>query len=134
VNEIRNTNEALQNDWSIKFHSCENDQLICYTKESPDGSNLILTIVNLDPYYTQSGFVTLPLDELKIPLDRGYEAEDLLTGARYLWNGPRNYVELNPAKMPGTRLENSTQAKDRIRLRLLSLARSPGGNILHPIF
>ena len=101
VNGIRNTNEALQNDWSIRFHSCENDQLICYTKESPDGGNLILTIVNLDPYYTQSGFVTLPLDELKIPLDRGFEAEDLLTGARYLWNGPRNYVELNPAKMPG---------------------------------
>jgi starch synthase (maltosyl-transferring) len=25
----------------------------------------------------------------------------LLTGERYLWNGPRNYVELNPNKQPG---------------------------------
>ena len=101
INEIRKDNAALQNDWSIRFHSTENEQLIGYTKESDDRSNLILVVVNLEPHYTQSGFVTLPLQELEIPLDRGYEAEDLLTGARYLWNGPRNYVELNPAKLPG---------------------------------
>jgi starch synthase (maltosyl-transferring) len=101
VNEIRKENPALQSDWSLKFHFTENDQLICYTKESEDRSNLILVVVNLDPHHTQSGFVTLPLDELQIPQDRGYEAEDLLTGARYMWNGPRNYVELNPSKLPG---------------------------------
>jgi starch synthase (maltosyl-transferring) len=101
VNEIRRENTALQSDWELKFHVGENDQLICYTKESEDKSNLILTVVNLDPHHTQSGFVTLPLEELQIPQDRGYEAEDLLTGARYLWNGPRNYVELNPSRMPG---------------------------------
>ena len=101
VNAIRNSNEALQSDWSLRFHPIENDQILCYTKESEDRSNLILTVVNLDPYYTQSGFVTLPLDELQIPYDRGYEAEDLLTGERYLWHGARNYVELNPAKLSG---------------------------------
>jgi starch synthase (maltosyl-transferring) len=101
INEIRKENAALQSDWSLKFHPTENDQLICYSKESEDRSNLILTVVNLDPHHTQAGFVTLPLEELQIPQDRGYEAEDLLTGARYLWNGPRNYVELNPSRMPG---------------------------------
>ncbi len=101
VNEIRNANEALQNDWSLKFHPIENDQIICYTKESPDRSNLLLMVVNLDPYYTQSGFVTLPLEDLEIPLDRGFEAEDLLTGARFMWNGPRNYVELSPQRLYG---------------------------------
>jgi starch synthase (maltosyl-transferring) len=101
VNAIRKENAALQNDWSIRFHSTENEQLISYTKESADRSNLILVVVNLDPHYTQAGFVTLPLQELEIPLDRGYEAEDLLTGARYLWNGSRNYVELNPSRLPG---------------------------------
>jgi starch synthase (maltosyl-transferring) len=101
VNAIRNENAALQNDWSIKFHSTENEQLIAYTKESDDGSNLILTVVNLDCHYTQSGFVTLPLEALRIPADRGYEAEDLLAGSRYMWNGPRNYVELNPARLSG---------------------------------
>jgi starch synthase (maltosyl-transferring) len=101
VNEIRNTNLALQNDWSLRFHFVDNDQLICYSKESPDRTNLILTVVNLDPRYTQTGFVNLPLDQLEIPTDRAYEAEDLLSGERYLWNGPRNYVELNPSQKSG---------------------------------
>jgi starch synthase (maltosyl-transferring) len=100
VNEIRNNNLALQNDWSLRFHFTDNDQLLCYSKESEDRSNLLLAVVNLDPHHTQSGFVTLPLNELEIPLDRAYEAEDLLSGERYLWNGPRNYVELNPSRMP----------------------------------
>jgi starch synthase (maltosyl-transferring) len=101
VNAIRNENEALQNDWSLKFHPVDNDQLLCYSKESADRSNLILTVVNLDPRFTQAGFVTLPLGDLEIPADRGYEAEDLLSGERYLWHGPRNYVELNPQRLPG---------------------------------
>ena len=101
VNAIRNSNPALQSDWSLRFHSIDNDQLIAYTKESEDRSNLVLTVVNLDPYHTQSGFVTLPLDQLEIPADRAYEAEDMLTGERYLWHGPRNYVELNPARLSG---------------------------------
>lgn len=101
VNAIRNDNVALQNDWSLKFHSTDNDQLICYSKESDDRSNLLITVVNLDPHHTQAGFVTLALDDLEIPQDRSFEAEDLLSGERYLWQGPRNYVELNPAKVSG---------------------------------
>lgn len=101
VNAIRNTNLALQNDWSLRFHPADNGQIICYSKESDDRSNLIVVIVNLDPYYTQSGWITLPLEELEIPTDRGYEAEDLLSGERYLWRGPRNYVELNPSRISG---------------------------------
>lgn len=101
VNEIRNTNAALQNDWSLRFHFIDNEQLLCYSKESPDRTNLIITVVNLDPRYAQSGFVNLPLEELGIPIDAAYEAEDLLSGERYLWNGSRNYVELNPVLRPG---------------------------------
>lgn len=101
VNEIRNSNPALANDWSLRFHPIDNNQLLCYSKESDDRSNLLLVVVNLDPHYTQSGFVTLPLDKLNIPYDRAYEAEDLLTGERYLWHGERNYVELNPARQSG---------------------------------
>ncbi len=101
VNAIRNANPALQNDWSLKFHATDNDQILCYSKESEDRSNLIVTVVNLDPHHTQSGYATLPLDELEIPADRAYEAEDLLSGERYLWREPRNYVELNPALRSG---------------------------------
>jgi len=111
VNGARKNNKALQSDWSLRFHRTDNDQIICYSKESEDRTNLIVVVVNLDPNYTQSGFVTLPLDELQIPQDRAYEAEDLLTGSRYLWHGPRNYVELNPAKLSGHFLKIHRQLK-----------------------
>jgi starch synthase (maltosyl-transferring) len=101
VNAIRNSNTALQSDWSLRFHYADNEQLLCYSKEAEDRSNLVLTVVNLDPHRTQRGFVTLPLDELEIPQDRAYEAEDMLSGERYLWQGPRNYIELNPEHRSG---------------------------------
>jgi len=101
VNHIRNTHSALRNDISLQFHATDNPQILCYSKESEDRADLILTVVNLDPHFTQSGFVTLPLADLEIPADRAFEAEDLLSGERYMWRGARNYVELNPALRGG---------------------------------
>jgi starch synthase (maltosyl-transferring) len=100
VNRIRNENAALQNDWSTEFHPVNNDQLICFSKQSTDDSNLIVVVINLDPHHVQAGIVELPLDKWKIDEDRPFQANDLLTGARYVWSGRRNYVELNPSSVP----------------------------------
>ena len=62
---------------------------------------MILTVVNVDPHHVQRGMVNLPLEELGIERDRPYQAHELISGARYLWNGPRNFVEINPHSMPG---------------------------------
>ncbi len=100
VNAARRSNPALQRDEGLRFHDLPNDQLIAYTKSGDDGANLILVVVNLDPYYTQSGFVELPLEQLGIDPNLPFAAHDLLTDARYVWKGPWNYVELNPQKLP----------------------------------
>ncbi|HEV2027149.1 MAG TPA: alpha-1,4-glucan--maltose-1-phosphate maltosyltransferase [Candidatus Dormibacteraeota bacterium] len=100
VNKVRHENPALQSDRGLKFHQTENDQLIAYTKSTPDLADVVLTVVNVDPHHTQAGMVTLPLEELGIRRDRGYQAHELLSGARYLWNGPRNFVEINPHAIP----------------------------------
>ncbi len=101
VNRVRRQNPALQTDWTLAFHPVDNPQLLCYSKTAADGSNLILVVVNLDPNYMQAGFVDLPLDKLGIEEDRPYQAHDLLTGAKYVWSGRRNYVELRPDRVPG---------------------------------
>jgi starch synthase (maltosyl-transferring) len=101
VNRIRHENPALQSDRGLRFHYTENDQLLAYSKSTPDNSNVVLTVVNVDPHHVQRGMVNLPLDELGIDRERAYQAHELISGARYLWNGPRNYVELNPDSMPG---------------------------------
>jgi starch synthase (maltosyl-transferring) len=101
VNEIRRENPALQSDWSLRFHTVDNDQLIVYSKASEDLSDIILVIVNLDPHYKQSGWVEVPLADFQLAPNQSYQVHDLLTGARYLWQGARNYVELNPSVLPG---------------------------------
>jgi starch synthase (maltosyl-transferring) len=100
VNQIRRENPALQTDRGLRFHPTENDQLLAYSKSTPDKNDVVLTVVNVDPHHTQAGMVTLPLEELGIERDRPYQAHELLSGARYLWNGPRNYVEINPHAIP----------------------------------
>jgi starch synthase (maltosyl-transferring) len=96
VNRIRRENAALQNDWSLRFHPVDNEQLIAYTKTDRDLSNVILVVVNLDPHHTQSGWVELPLADLGLDPQQPYQVHDLLTEGRYLWHGPRNYVQVDP--------------------------------------
>ena len=40
------------------------------------------------------------MDTLGLDPHRPYQLHDLLTDARYLWHGGRNYVELNPHVVP----------------------------------
>jgi starch synthase (maltosyl-transferring) len=98
VNEIRRENPALQSNRNLKFHRTDNPELIAYTKSTDDGSNVILTIVNLSPHYKHSGWLEFPLKEFGLDAKKNYQMHDLLTDARYLWKGEKNYIELNPEK------------------------------------
>jgi len=100
VNRVRRENAALQTNDGLVFHAIDNDQLLAYTKATPDGGNTILTVVNLDPHHTHHGWLELPLAPFGLAPRQSYQMHDLLTGARFLWTGARNYVELNPQYAP----------------------------------
>lgn len=100
VNRIRRENAALQNDTTLQFHPVSNDSLLAFSKQSLDGSNLIVVVINLDHQRRQSGMLDLPVDKFALDSTSSYQVHELLTGARYLWNGPRNFVELDPASVP----------------------------------
>ena len=100
VNRIRRENPALQGDRNLKFHSVDNEQLICYSKNTEDLSNFILVVVNLDPHHAHAGWVNLPLTDMGLDPRQPYQVHDLLSGARYLWTGPRNYVAVDPGMAP----------------------------------
>jgi len=40
------------------------------------------------------------MDELGLEMGESYQVHDLLSDAIYLWQGPRNYVELDPKICP----------------------------------
>jgi starch synthase (maltosyl-transferring) len=100
VNGIRRENPALQANWNLQFHFVDNDQLLFYLKTTPDLSNIILVVVNLDPHHTQSGWVRVPLVQLGIEPSDTYQVHDLLGDGRYLWQGEVNFVQLDPSVSP----------------------------------
>lgn len=100
VNAIRHTSPAFSNHATLRFHPVDNDRLLCYSRSLPDGGETVVVVVNLDPRFKQSGH--LELDPAVVRAEPGgmYQAHDLLGGGRYLWQGSRNYVELDPAITP----------------------------------
>jgi starch synthase (maltosyl-transferring) len=100
VNAIRKENPALQSNDNLRFHTIDNDKLIAYSKHTADKKNAIVVVVNLDSLWPQSGFLELTLEELGIDERQPYRMVDLLTGSRFMWQGPRNYVELRPSDFP----------------------------------
>lgn len=100
VNHIRRDNPALQSDATLNFCAVDNAQLIAYTKHDAASGHAILTVVNLDPNNTQSGWLDLDLAALGINTDQPYQAHDLLSGQRFIWRGGRAFVQLNPFTSP----------------------------------
>jgi starch synthase (maltosyl-transferring) len=96
LNQIRRANPALQSNESLLFHPTDNPNLMAYSKSTPDFSNTILVIVNLDPYNQQSGWTDLDLPRIGLVPGTDFYVEDLLNGPSYTWRGRRNYVVLRP--------------------------------------
>jgi starch synthase (maltosyl-transferring) len=102
VNAIRRENPALHSDRNLRFYPCDNEQIIFYGKATPDLSNIILVVVNLDPHHVHSGWLQVPIAELGLGSgpDESYQVHDLIGDARYLWHGPSNFVRLDPSASP----------------------------------
>jgi starch synthase (maltosyl-transferring) len=100
INRIRKKNPALQSNRNLRFHATDNDSLICYSKATDDLSNIIVVIVNLDSLHTQAGWVNLDFESLGLDPEHAFQVHDLLGEGRYLWKGPRNFVELIPESLP----------------------------------
>jgi starch synthase (maltosyl-transferring) len=78
----------------------DNDMLIAYSKSDQQAGDAVLAVVNLDPHYTQSGWIELDTEALGIDPSFPMQLVDLLGGDTYIWSGARNYVELRPGDCP----------------------------------
>jgi starch synthase (maltosyl-transferring) len=101
VNRIRKDNPALQ-DNLLTFHPTDNEQLLAFSKRSPDGVNVVLVVVNLDVHHPQTGYVELDRTALGLRPEEAFQAHDLLADTRHRWDGPRAYVAIDPGILPGS--------------------------------
>ena len=81
INRSAGKTLCCRSDHNLRFHDADNGQLICYSKnERPISRDVILfTVVNLDPYHSQSGWVTSARFEL---VRAGSLPRSALPGAR----------------------------------------------------
>jgi starch synthase (maltosyl-transferring) len=100
LNAIRQQNPALHLWTNIAFHNPDNENIIAYSKVSPDGSNRLLIIANLDPFQAHSAWITLDGAALGLDASSRYVVHDLLTGARWPWQGTTGWVYLDPHDEP----------------------------------
>jgi starch synthase (maltosyl-transferring) len=99
LNEIRRAHPALQQLRTLRFHSVDNPNLLCFTKTDPGSADAVLVVVNLSSRDTQIGTTALDLPTLGLDWHERFGVTDELTGARYDW-GQFNYVELDPYREP----------------------------------
>lgn len=100
LNRARKAHAALQSTWNIQFCHVENPNLLAYIKATDDLSSIMLTVVNLDPYNRQWGYVQLPKERLKLGDRMNVKLHDLMTDEHYTWTQEWNYTEIDPYKMP----------------------------------
>jgi len=96
VNEIRRAHPALQANRSLRFLAIDNEHLIAYLKQSPDGRDVVVTVVNLDPHNAQQGWLALDPSEFDMEDDEAFQMHDLLTDQRFAWRGRHHFVRLEP--------------------------------------
>jgi starch synthase (maltosyl-transferring) len=99
LNRIRRAHPALQTNEGLAFQEIGDDALLAYTKRSADGSDIVLTVVSLDPRKTRAGTLKLHHGELGLDPGRGVVATDLLEGGTERWGAEPVVIEL----VPGTR-------------------------------
>jgi starch synthase (maltosyl-transferring) len=105
LNAIRRSHPALHQLRNLRFHHCDQPDVLCFSKNIAAGpagalpSDTILIVVNLDPHQAREATVWLDGPALGIDVSAGFGVTDELTGESYRW-GQANYVRLDPATAP----------------------------------
>ena len=96
LNRIRQAHPAMQLYDNLRFHDADHEQILCYSKATADFTDRLLCVVSLDAQHEAAAMVHLDLGALGLDGGRPYQVTDLMHGHTYQWNGPSNYVALNP--------------------------------------
>src|SRR3989339_1338460 len=96
INLIRKENEALRLYDNLVFIPCTDEGMISYLKLSSDKKNILIVVINLNPWNTKSTRITVPVEKFYFPSQAKYTVRELITDKVYPWTGRDNYVLLDP--------------------------------------
>ena len=96
LNRLRRAYPALQTHLNTRFYAVQNDRIIYYAKPAPDGADMILVMVSLDPHHAQEAAFEVPLWEFGLSDTASIAVEDLAEGHRFDWHGKTQHIRLDP--------------------------------------
>jgi starch synthase (maltosyl-transferring) len=100
LNQMRRANPALQTHLGLSFHNALNDQVLYFSKVTPDLQNVVLVAVNLDPRFPQECDIEVPLWLWGLSDAASVAVTDLMAGHRFTWTGKMQHIRLDPAVLP----------------------------------
>ncbi len=100
LNRIRRAHPALQTHLGLTFYPAFNDQILLYGKRLPQGGEMILVAVSLDPHAVQEAAIEIPLWEFGLPDHATVAVTDLMRGHSFTWYGKQQFVRLDPHELP----------------------------------
>ena len=100
LNHIRQANPALHSHLGLSFHNCNNDQVLFFSKTTPDRRSRLLVAVSLDPHQPQHATLELPQESLGVTGSEIVEAEELMRGTIIRWSGRWQHWYFDPSSLP----------------------------------
>ena len=100
VNAIRRDNPALHELDNLRFYPADDDNILFYGKMTPDRSNMVFIVVNLDPFDPHVAELEFPLEQMGLKQGDTFQVEELLTGRKHLWRSAKQGVKLEPDANP----------------------------------
>ncbi|WBV41944.1 alpha-1,4-glucan--maltose-1-phosphate maltosyltransferase [Pseudoroseomonas cervicalis] len=100
LNRIRRQNPALHTHLGTTFLRSNHDGILTYVKATPEGENIVLVAVSMDPNQPLETHFELPQTALGLPPGTGLLAEDLIHGGEEAWHGTHRHVRLDPHSTP----------------------------------
>ena len=97
MNALRRDHPALWAEAELTFYSSSNDQVLAYSKVTPDATDRVLVVVNFDPETKQTAVIDLA--SLLTEGER-WSVEDLLDGGLQTWSNPAQELTLEPTSSP----------------------------------
>ncbi|WP_424934626.1 alpha-1,4-glucan--maltose-1-phosphate maltosyltransferase [Amaricoccus macauensis] len=102
MNALRQRHPALRDFLNVTFYNTTSEQVLSYSKKTPDLSNFLLFHVNLDPHNTQVFQFEVPLWEFGLPDDASILVRDAIHGNTFTWHGKPQWLDLEPHTRPYT--------------------------------
>jgi len=86
---------------TLRLHSTDNDAVLCFSRATDERDDVVLVVVNLDPFNPREATLWLDLAALGLRDGQPFQVHDELSDQTWVWHGAANYVRLDPAVQPG---------------------------------